>query len=81
MAASLDHPLDDTQADLILKVDGMTCGGCAEAVGRAIRRLDPEAQVDVDLERGRVRIATGAQALSVAEALTKAGYPASAMTG
>lgn len=67
--------------ELTMRVDGMTCQGCAEAVRRTIRRLDPEAEVAVDVEHGRVTARTCAQSLDVAEALTKAGYSASAMTG
>jgi len=50
-------------------------------VRRAIQRLDPDARVTVDLDHGRVAVTTTAQALSVAEALTGAGYTARAMTG
>jgi copper chaperone len=35
----------------------------------------------VDRAAGRVAIRTGAQALVIADALSKAGYPATAMTG
>ena len=68
-------------ADLLMRVEGMTCDGCAEAVRRAIRRLDPEAVVEVDRAHERVAIRTKAQSLAVAEALTRAGYSATAMTG
>ncbi len=49
----------DGRMDLTMKVEGMTCGGCAAAVTKAIRRLDPEAEVSVDLERGQVAVVTG----------------------
>lgn len=71
----------DETADLLMRVEGMTCDGCAEAVRRAIRRLDPEAVVEVDRAHERVAIRTKAQSLAVAEALTRAGYSATAMTG
>jgi copper chaperone len=67
--------------ELMMKVNGMTCQGCAKAVTRTIHRLDPEADVTVDLAHGRVTIATNAQSLAIAEAITKAGYEAQAMTG
>lgn len=73
--------MDATQSDLLMQVDGMTCDGCAEAVRRAILRLDPEARVAVDLDHGRVAVTTREQSLTIAEALTQAGYTASAMTG
>ena len=71
----------DETADLLMRVEAMTCDGCAEAVRRAIRRLDPEAVVEVDRAHERVAIKTKARSLAVAEALTKAGYTATAMTG
>jgi len=71
----------DARSELIMQVEGMTCSGCSEAVARTVRRLDPGAEVSVDLDHGRVRMVTDAQALDVAQALTKAGYTASAMTG
>jgi copper chaperone len=73
--------MDETRADLLMRVDGMTCDGCAAAVARTVRRIDPAADVAVDLPTGRVAIRTDAQALTLAEALTKAGYAATAMTG
>jgi len=73
--------MDASRSELIMQVEGMTCEGCSAAVVRTIRRLDPGAEVDVDLAQGRVRALTDAQSLDVAEALTKAGYTAGAMTG
>jgi copper chaperone len=71
----------EPRKELLMEVDGMTCEGCAAAVTRAIRRLDPGAEVDVDLEHDRVRVLTVAQAVDVAQAVGKAGYQARAMTG
>ncbi|MDR7035420.1 MULTISPECIES: heavy-metal-associated domain-containing protein [Methylobacterium] len=74
--------MDERQVDLLMmRVEGMTCSGCAEAVRRTIRRLDPGAEVEVDLALGRVALRTRAQSLEVAQALTGAGYTATAMTG
>ncbi|MCJ2072701.1 heavy-metal-associated domain-containing protein [Methylobacterium sp. J-030] len=73
--------MDATRADLLMRVEGMTCDGCAAAVTRTVKRLDPAAEVQVDRPAGRVAIRTDAQALAVADALTRAGYTATAMTG
>ena len=40
----------------VYRVGGMTCDGCIKAVTRAIKRLDPAAQVQVDLTGGRVSV-------------------------
>ena len=73
--------MDQSPLELTMRVEGMTCEGCAEAVRRTIRRLDPQAQVAVDVDHGRVTALTVAQSLDVAQALTQAGYTATAMTG
>ena len=73
--------MDDERKDLLMQVEGMTCQGCVDAVKATIARLDPEADVRVDLDHGRVEVKTCAQSLDVAQALTKAGYTATAMTG
>lgn len=39
-----------------LQVTGMTCGGCVASVRRAVERVVPNAQTDVELATGRVRI-------------------------
>ena len=73
--------MEEPRKDLLMQVDGMTCQGCVNAVTKTIRRLDPEAEVEVDLPHGRVRVSTVAQSVDVAQAITKAGYDAHAMTG
>jgi copper chaperone len=73
--------MDEPNKDLLMQVDGMTCQGCVNSVTKAIRRLDPGAKVEVDLEHGRVHVVTKAQSIEVAQALSTAGYEARAMTG
>ena len=73
--------MEEPRKDLLMQLDGMTCQGCVNAVTKAIRRLDPSAQVDVDLEHGRVHVVTKVQSVEVARALDAAGYEAHGMTG
>lgn len=61
---------------IVLAVEGMTCGGCVEAVKRVIRKADPTADVSVALDTGRVEAVTSALAADLAAAVTKAGYDA-----
>lgn len=61
-----------------LNVEGMTCGHCAGRVTRAVRELDPAAKVEVDLDAKRVRVDSDAAPADVAEAISEAGYPATA---
>ncbi len=73
--------MEEPRKELLMQVDGMTCDGCVNAVTKTVRRLDPQADVEVDLAHGRARVVTTAQSLDVAQALTKAGYETRAMTG
>ena len=62
---------------LSLKVSGMTCGGCINAVTRAVQAQDPQAKVQADLASQTVNLET---TLSEAEAsllITDAGFPVS----
>jgi copper chaperone len=76
-----ENPMEEPRKELLMQVDGMTCQGCVDTVKTTVRRLDPDAEVDVDLDHGRVRVLTTAQSVEVAEAISKAGYEAYAMTG
>ena len=60
-----------------LKVENMSCGGCAARITRAIKALDPEADVDVSLRERLVRLGGDRAVQAIADALTRAGYPAS----
>ncbi len=59
-----------------LEVTGMVCGGCAEAVRRAIAARDPAASVVVDRPNGRVKADTSLSAEQAAAAVSAAGYGA-----
>jgi copper chaperone len=57
-----------------LKVQGMTCGHCVQAVTRAIKARDPQARVEVDLATGTLRADTSLPREAVAEAVAAEGY-------
>ncbi len=61
-----------------LTVSGMTCGGCAKSVEKAVLRKDAAASVEVDLSGGKVRVSTTLSRESVAEAIEGAGYEVAA---
>lgn len=62
---------------LRFKVDKMGCGGCAQAVTRAVQAISPEARVEVDLGTKLVTVSgAGGQAERIAQAIGEAGYPA-----
>ncbi len=64
-----------------LKVSGMTCNHCAMAVTRAVREIDPAAEVRVDLAAGKVEVEGKAAAAQLAAAITEAGYEVLAPAG
>lgn len=61
---------------LQLHISGMTCGGCARAVTKAIQTIDPSAQVEADPPKRTANVATSADQARLLAALSEAGYPA-----
>lgn len=57
-----------------LKVQGMTCEGCAGAVRRSVGHAAPAAKVAVDLASGLVTVDGEADEAAVIAAIEKAGY-------
>jgi len=62
---------------LSLKVSGMTCGGCINAITRAIQAQDPQAKVQVDLASQVVSLETSLSAKEAGQLITEAGFPVS----
>lgn len=61
-----------------LNVKGMMCGGCASSVEKAIKRVDADAAVKIDLASGKVSVETKADAKSLGDAIEAAGYEVAA---
>ncbi|MCM5678670.1 cation transporter [Schlegelella sp. S2-27] len=60
------------------QVQGMSCGHCVRAVTQAVQRLDPQAKVEVQLERGQVEVASEQPRAAIAKAIAEEGYPVAA---
>jgi copper chaperone len=60
---------------LSLKVAGMTCGGCINAVTRAIQAQDPQAKVQADLVTQTVTLETTLSPAQASQLITDAGFP------
>ena len=56
-------------------LDDMTCGGCARAVTKAIKTVDPDASVVADPPTRQVEVTTSASRERVITALREAGFP------
>ncbi len=58
-----------------LKVEAMTCGHCAGRVTQAVKAIDPEAVLVIDLPGKLVRINSTHKLAELSAAMTEAGYP------
>jgi copper chaperone CopZ len=62
---------------VVLAIGGMTCGGCAGAVGRALSQVPGVIQAQVDLEKGRATVTGTARAEDLIRAVEAAGFAGS----
>lgn len=60
------------------QVQGMSCGHCANAVTQAIKSVDPQAEVKVDLASGKVEVQSAADHGALAGAIEEEGYKVAA---
>ena len=60
---------------LEFEVKDMSCSHCASSVTKAVKLVDPAAQVEVDLGSKKVRVESSGDRDSFVKALTEAGYP------
>jgi len=56
------------------QVTGMTCGHCEKAVTRAIRQVDPQADVKIDRSKNLVEVQSQQPRDVLARAITEEGY-------
>ncbi len=56
------------------QVEGMSCQHCVAAVTRSIHEIDADAKVQVDLEHGKVIVASTETIDALREAIDEAGY-------
>ncbi|MEW6694866.1 Copper chaperone CopZ [Tepidimonas thermarum] len=58
----------------VFTVNGMSCGHCVKAITQAIRALDPNATVQVDLDDRRVEVDSEQPRVALADAIRDEGY-------
>ena len=56
------------------QVQGMSCGHCVEMVTQAVKGVDPQAEVKVDLASGKVEVRSGSDPQALARAIEEEGY-------
>ncbi|MEI8326522.1 MAG: heavy-metal-associated domain-containing protein [Betaproteobacteria bacterium] len=59
-------------------VTGMTCGHCEKAVTRAVKQVDPQAEVQIDRSSGRVDVQSEQPRETLARAIAEEGYAVAA---
>jgi copper chaperone len=55
-------------------VTGMTCGHCEKAVTRAVKQLDPNAEIKIDRPANRVEVLSNQPRELMAKAIAEEGY-------
>ena len=60
------------------QVTGMTCGHCERAVVHAVRNIDTDAIVKVDLPSGKVEVQSDKARDAIANAIREEGYKVAA---
>jgi Copper chaperone len=56
------------------KVDDMTCGHCAATVEKAVKGVDANAEIKIDVSNRAVRVRSDKPAEVIAGAIGEAGY-------
>lgn len=59
-----------------LRIEDMTCGGCAKSVTAAITSVDPGAKVEANPAARTVKVEASASEDQILKVLDQAGYPA-----
>jgi len=69
------HAPSQEKPMIAFEVQDMTCGHCVSAVTKAVKGVDPAAQVRIDLATHRVEIRSDtADAAACSHAITEAGF-------
>ena len=63
-----------------LSIPDMSCGHCEKAIREAVKELDEDARITVDLGSRTVDIETARPREDVSVAIARAGYPNSPLT-
>ena len=62
----------------LFTVTGMTCGHCEKAVTRALKQLDPQAEVTIDRSANRVDVQSAQSRAALSQAIAEEGYAVAA---
>ena len=59
-------------------VTGMTCGHCEKAVTRALKQVDPQAEVTIDRTANKVQVQSDQARELLGQAIAEEGYAVAA---
>jgi copper chaperone len=62
------------QATQTFTVTGMTCGHCEKAVTRAVKQVDPQAEVKIDRAANQVEVVSTQAREAISKAIAEEGY-------
>ncbi len=62
----------------VFSVQGMSCSHCVKAITKALHLIDPQAQVQVDLEGRTVNVESTQPREALAKAIANEGYAVAA---
>ena len=74
----LTHYLQEIQMNQTFTVSGMTCGHCEKAVMRAVKQIDPNAEIKIDRSSGKVDVVSEQSRELLAKAIVEEGYEVAA---
>ena len=60
------------------QVQGMTCGHCEKAVTRALKQVDPQAEVKIDRSQNKVEVQSKQPREALVKAIAEEGYAVTA---
>ena len=59
-----------------LRIESMTCGGCAQSVTKATQSVDPDARIETSPAARTIKVETTATSATLLRVLEEVGYPA-----
>jgi copper chaperone len=57
-----------------ITVPDMACGACADTIARAVKEIDPAANINTNLDSKAVKISSDVHHETLTRAIKKAGY-------
>lgn len=66
---------------MILTIPDMSCGHCVQAITKAVRSVDGDAAVDIDLDKKQAKVDSRADEGAIVAAVEEAGFTVEGRAG